>query len=426
MRAQHLAAHRGQGGRRRPDARRAARRHGPRRHPGRRDGDGDDPRRLQGAQGRARRRRPRRRPPTRAATDGRRGPPRDARLRLHRGPLPVRPPVRAGRPGRGERRRRAARGRRPSRPPTASTGRTTRWPACAATPRSTSSSSPSRTTSISRRSGPRPRRARASLCTKPLGRNAAEAAEMLRLVQDAGVFHGYLENEVFSPEVMQGRRDGRVGRARTGPHDARARGPLRAARGALLGRRDGRRRRVPGHGLPLHRGGPLHHRQGRPDRRGLRLGRDARPRRQDDRRGQRHRDPPLRGRPHGHDRGVVDGQGRDRGPQRGLLRARTDRPRPRLDADPGLPPGVRSATSAEKTDADTGWVYPVADEPRVAGYDEQMRHFVEAYRAGVEPRETFEDGLVVNSVIDAAYRSMRQRPLGSRSRSRPCRGAAAR
>ena len=42
----------------------------------------------------------------------------------------------------------------------------------------------------------------------------------------------------------------------------------------------------------------------------------------------------------------------------------------------------------------------------MAGYDEQMRHFVEAYRAGVEPRETFEDGLVVNSVIDAAYRSM--------------------
>ena len=42
----------------------------------------------------------------------------------------------------------------------------------------------------------------------------------------------------------------------------------------------------------------------------------------------------------------------------------------------------------------------------MAGYDEQMRHFVEAYRTGVEPRETFEDGLVVNSVIDAAYRSM--------------------
>jgi len=41
------------------------------------------------------------------------------------------------------------------------------------------------------------------LCTKPLGRNAAEAAEMLRLVQKAGVFHGYMENEVFSPEVIK-------------------------------------------------------------------------------------------------------------------------------------------------------------------------------------------------------------------------------
>ena len=35
-----------------------------------------------------------------------------------------------------------------------------------------------------------------------------------------------------------------------------------------------------------------------------------------------------------------------------------------------------------------------------------MRHFVEAYRDGAEPRETFVDGYIVNSVIDAAYRSM--------------------
>src|SRR6185295_12282867 len=51
---------------------------------------------------------------------------------------------------------------------------------------------------------------------------------------------------------------------------------------------------------------------------------------------------------------------------------------------------------AEKTDADTGWVYPVADEPRVAGYDEMFRHVVDAFRSGTPPRETFEDGLVVN------------------------------
>ena len=50
MRANTLAAHPGQGRRRRPDARRAARGHGARRDPGRRDRDADDPRRLPGAQ----------------------------------------------------------------------------------------------------------------------------------------------------------------------------------------------------------------------------------------------------------------------------------------------------------------------------------------------------------------------------------------
>jgi predicted dehydrogenase len=62
---------------------------------------------------------------------------------------------------------------------------------------------------------------------------------------------------------------------------------------------------------------------------------------------------------------------------------------------------------AEETDADTGWVYPVADEPRVAGYDEQFRHFMECFSSGTTPLETFEDGYVVNAIIDAAYRSMR-------------------
>jgi predicted dehydrogenase len=62
---------------------------------------------------------------------------------------------------------------------------------------------------------------------------------------------------------------------------------------------------------------------------------------------------------------------------------------------------------AEKTDADTGWVFPVADEPRVHGYDEMVRHFVTAYRDGVAPRKTFDDGYIVNAIVDAGYRSMR-------------------
>ena len=61
----------------------------------------------------------------------------------------------------------------------------------------------------------------------------------------------------------------------------------------------------------------------------------------------------------------------------------------------------------EKVDADTGWVFPVPDEPYAHGHDAMMRHLVETFRDGVTPRETFRDGFIVNAIIDAAYRSMR-------------------
>ncbi len=61
----------------------------------------------------------------------------------------------------------------------------------------------------------------------------------------------------------------------------------------------------------------------------------------------------------------------------------------------------------EKSDADTGWVHPVPEETRAYGFSQQMRHFVDHFAAGTTPSETFEDGVVVNCVIDAAYASMR-------------------
>jgi predicted dehydrogenase len=36
-----------------------------------------------------------------------------------------------------------------------------------------------------------------------------------------------------------------------------------------------------------------------------------------------------------------------------------------------------------------------------------MRHFVECVRDGIVPCETYEDGWIVNLVLDAGYRSMR-------------------
>jgi len=46
---------------------------------------------------------------------------------------------------------------------------------------------------------------RAVACEKPLGRTLAEANEVLRLAQEAGLAHGYLENQVFSSAVERGK-----------------------------------------------------------------------------------------------------------------------------------------------------------------------------------------------------------------------------
>ncbi len=42
-------------------------------------------------------------------------------------------------------------------------------------------------------------------CEKPLARNAAEARRMLELAEKAGVLHGYLEDQLFSPGLERGR-----------------------------------------------------------------------------------------------------------------------------------------------------------------------------------------------------------------------------
>ena len=42
-------------------------------------------------------------------------------------------------------------------------------------------------------------------CEKPLGRTVAEATSVTRMVEKAGIPHGYLENQVFAPQVEAGR-----------------------------------------------------------------------------------------------------------------------------------------------------------------------------------------------------------------------------
>lgn len=41
------------------------------------------------------------------------------------------------------------------------------------------------------------------ICTKPLGRTAAEAKEMLEIVEDAGIYHGYMEDLAYTPKTLK-------------------------------------------------------------------------------------------------------------------------------------------------------------------------------------------------------------------------------
>ncbi|HMS02202.1 MAG TPA: Gfo/Idh/MocA family oxidoreductase [Gemmatimonadaceae bacterium] len=41
-------------------------------------------------------------------------------------------------------------------------------------------------------------------CEKPLGRTVAEAKQLVKLCESAGIMHGYLENQLFAPQVVRG------------------------------------------------------------------------------------------------------------------------------------------------------------------------------------------------------------------------------
>ena len=250
------------------------------------------------------------------------------------------------------------------------------------------------------------RHGKAVACTKPLGRNADEAAEMLRLVEDAGVFHAYLENIVFMTEMQQMRaivESGAIGRPLTfrareghsGPHADHFWNAELAGGGALLD--------MASHGIEAAR--YILGKDARPEAAvawGATLAHGARTTLEDNAiMIVRFED----GRAATMDvswttKGGLEGRFEAFGDAGRITNDLTSTP---LRAFLGRPAGYL----AEKTDADTGWVFPVPDETHAHGHDAMMRDVVEAFRAGREPRETFRDGYIVNAVLDAAYRSIR-------------------
>ncbi len=246
---------------------------------------------------------------------------------------------------------------------------------------------------------------KAVACTKPLGRNAAEATAMLELVERAGVFHAYLENVVFTAETVRMREmieSGAIGRPITfrareghsGPHAAHFWDRERAGGGALLDMashgveaarylfgKDLLVREVFAWGATLVHGG----RTSAEDN-AVMLVRFV-----DDRLATMDVSWSSKGGLENRFEVYGDGGRIIEDITSTVLRAFIEQPAGYL---------------GEKADAATGWVFPVPDETHAHGHAAMMAHVVEAYRAGRPARETFHDGLVVNSVLDAAYRSM--------------------
>jgi predicted dehydrogenase len=67
--------------------------------------------------------------------------------------------------------------------------------------------------------------------------------------------------------------------------------------------------------------------------------------------------------------------------------------------------GKGSGYVSEKTESNTGWLFPVGDELNDLGYNHMFTDMFNSLEKGSAPKETFYDGWVVNSILDAAYRS---------------------
>ncbi len=243
------------------------------------------------------------------------------------------------------------------------------------------------------------------VCTKPLGRNAAEAREMLDAVQAAGVMHGYGETEVFSPSVMKAREyidHGGIGRvitvrsreAHAGPHSDWFWKKELSGGGAML---DMGCHTIEAARYFIGKDNPIVHVLAWTDRLMHRDRTDAENnavllmRFRDRQLGQAELSWTARG--------GLDLRNEVFGTEGAIFTDVTRETPIKVFSRSGV------GYTVEKAESETGWLFPPVDEAWTYGYREEMRHFIECVANRLEPRETFRDGAIVNCVLDTAYRS---------------------
>jgi predicted dehydrogenase len=245
---------------------------------------------------------------------------------------------------------------------------------------------------------------KAVLCTKPLARNASEALEILKAVEKAGVFAGYLEDLVYTPTTLKSLvsvKNGALGKilwvrsreTHPGPHSAWFWDKKIAGGGAIVD--------MGCHCIEIIRNF---------------IGKDVKPvevmctadtlvhpiqaedsgigliRFENKAIGQFEVSWTFRG-------------GMD-------LRDEVAGTEGTIWLDHFLRTGYEMFTAvgqggyvAEKAEGDKGWLFPVGDEVHELGYVHMFGDMFDSLDEGRQPMETFIDGYVVNAIIDACYES---------------------
>jgi predicted dehydrogenase len=246
------------------------------------------------------------------------------------------------------------------------------------------------------------------LCTKPLGRTAAEAARMLQLVEEAGIFAGYLEDLCYTPKFLKSLQtvnSGALGRilwtksreAHPGPHSDWFWDKKKSGGGAMID--------LACHCIAIGRNY---------------IGKNIKPIEvmcwADT---QVH---PIDAEDHAiglvkYANGAISQFEVSWCFRGGMdLRDEVMGTEGTIWINNFLRTGFETFTTgfgdeyvAEKAEVNKGWLFPVGDEAHELGYPNMFTDMFSAIEEKREPLETFYDGYIVNAVLDAAYKSAESR-----------------
>lgn len=242
------------------------------------------------------------------------------------------------------------------------------------------------------------------LCTKPFAMNAVEAKEILDAAEKAGVFTGYLEDLVYTPKTLKAIelvKNGSCGRilwtrsreAHSGPHSAWFWDKSKSGGGALVD--------LGCHCIEIGRNF---------------IGKDIRP--VEVMCWAETQVKPIEAEDHAialikYETGAISQIEVSWNYRGGMdLRDEVSGTEGTIRLDHWLRTGFEVFTSgstnkyvSEKTEIDSGWLFPVGDEVNELGYSDMFTDMFNSMDSGSEPLENFYDGYIVNAIMDACYKS---------------------